>query len=102
MDMDHYTSFNMAYLSMCFCVVPACVMFGCVLSCLVRGVVLGRIVGYVRVSAALRLICLVVGIFVCISFPNCSFVDLSSAVPYSCLLFNMCVVYADVLLLVLI
>ena len=72
MDMNHYTSFNMAYLSMCFCVVPACVMFGCVLSCLARGggVMLGRIVDYVRVSAALRLIYLVVGIFVCISFPN--------------------------------
>ena len=71
MDMDHYTSFIVAYLSMCFCVFPACVMFGCLLSCLARGgVVLGRIVGYVRVSAALRLVYLVVGIFVCISFPN--------------------------------
>ena len=26
MDMDHYTSFTMAYLFMCFCVVPACVI----------------------------------------------------------------------------
>jgi hypothetical protein len=36
-DMEHYTSFTVAYLFTCVCLVPACVMLGCVLSCLARG-----------------------------------------------------------------